>query len=198
MSTVLVGRSRVTVIDDDVASVLESLRALTRKEILVGIPESTSSRDDEDGKTPITNAALGYIHEFGAPEANIPARPSLIPGVERAQPQSIKYLRLAATSRLEGNVAKSDAALSAAGSNAADSVRDVILEGDFVPLSPVTIQLRHLSRNTKSMRKEEKIYLEMVANNVDPGEAQSIAGIKPLINTSEFLRSHTYIVRDKA
>lgn len=59
------------------------------KEVLIGIPMSTTERPDGE----ITNAELGYIHEYGAPEANIPARPFLIPGVESVKGKALELMK---------------------------------------------------------------------------------------------------------
>ena len=66
--------------------VSDNLRLLADLEVLVGFPEDSTERDEtattEEGKEPITNAALGYIHDNGAPEVNIPARPFMKPAIE--------------------------------------------------------------------------------------------------------------------
>src|SRR5712672_1378906 len=89
---------KVTV--DRVDALLKELNALTKQEVLVGIPAEGADRDKGGGK--INNAQLGYIPEFGAPAANIPARPHLIPGVKAYRPTAIKRLKAAAEAAMQG------------------------------------------------------------------------------------------------
>eukprot|EP01037_Dinobryon_pediforme_P023422 gene23422-24868_t len=71
----------------NVNALVERIKAMTKSEVLVGIPDQNAPRsadEDEARKAsgePVNNAELGYIHEFGVPEQNIPARPFLIPGI---------------------------------------------------------------------------------------------------------------------
>jgi hypothetical protein len=73
-------------LEDHLPELLANIEQLTKSELFVGIPED-SLRD-----TDITNSALGYIHEFGSPANNIPARPFLYPGIEKATDSNIKLL----------------------------------------------------------------------------------------------------------
>lgn len=88
----------VVISNDRVPLVLRAIETLTNSEVLVGIPGDATERKPEPGQTAptITNAALGYIHEFGLPEHNIPARPFLRPGIQEAMPAIISRLRRAA------------------------------------------------------------------------------------------------------
>ena len=85
--------SRVTITKDKVNAVVGSITKLVGKQVLVGIPEANGSRQDPEESAPVTNAALGYIHEFGSPRANIPARPFLIPGVRKSTARVMPHLR---------------------------------------------------------------------------------------------------------
>ena len=123
---------------DKVKGVLEALKALTGKQVLIGITEGTESR--EDG--PINNASLGYIHETGSPINNIPARPWLVPGVESKKPQLAALLKASATAALEGNSIKSDAKLNQAGLEGQSSAQEKIRNGPFTELAEKTLQAR--------------------------------------------------------
>jgi hypothetical protein len=175
---------------------LRAVRDLTDAEVLVGIPESTTGRDNEDGKD-ITNAALGYIHEFGAPEVNIPPRPFLIPGVEKSLDRSSHQLELAAKAALKGEASTVRMRLEVAGQIAAASAKREISYGDFAPLKPSTIRNRRRSRGTKSTRAAEKEYFRLVARGMSEADAQSEAGIRPLINTGALRNSITSVVRKR-
>lgn len=185
--------ARVTVISDSVDRVLSSLKQLVGKQVLVGIPESETERDDG----PVTNAGLGYIHEFGAPEANIPARPFLIPGVEKAEEKAVAELRKAAEAALWCDTSKANQHLQAAGIIGETGAKDEISKGNFVPLKPETIANRHRDRRTQSMRQDEEHYLALVAGGMSPEGAQNATGIRPLINTGALRNSITHVVRKK-
>ncbi len=183
---------RVTITMDNVSKVFASLQSLVGKQVLVGIPESKTDRQD-GGE--VNNAQLAYIHEFGSPAANIPARAFLIPGVQKAEKPALYQLRKAAHAALDGDPGKSDQALNAAGVVASNSARNEISTGDFVPLSPSTIRNRRYGRQTASMRESEQVYLRLVSKGVDPGAAQAEVGIRPLINTGQLRNAITYVVR---
>jgi hypothetical protein len=184
------------VTQDKVPEVLKALRELTASEVLVGIPSSTTERDSEGGGD-ITNAALGYIHEFGAPEANIPARPFLIPGVEKSLDRATQQLELAAKAALKGDTSKVEMRLEMAGIIAATGAKREISYGDFAPLKPSTVRNRRRGRQTKSMREAEKEYLRLVAGGMSDADAQSAAGIRPLIDTGALRNSITSVVRKR-
>ena len=88
----------VTVLKDELARAMKNVRALTGQRVMVGIPEDTTTRDDKSG---ITNAALGYIHTYGAPSRNIPARPFLVPGVEAEKDKITDILKGATLKALD-------------------------------------------------------------------------------------------------
>lgn len=132
------------VIKDRVADVLKSVKALTSKEVLVGIPSTTAGRDD----TPINNAEIGYLMETGSPAQNIPERPFLVPGVENAQDKFIPHLKAAGLSALEGKTAMIDRDFDRAGFVAANAVKAKITDGPFTPLSPKTLQKRRAKGRT--------------------------------------------------
>ncbi|MGU2444432.1 bacteriophage protein [Burkholderia aenigmatica] len=185
---------------DNLDAVLKSIAALTQKQVLVGVPDSTAGRKDEG--EPISNAEIGYIMETGSPANNVPARPHLVPGVEDALPRVTAQLQRGVGAALSGNVEKVDQALGAAGTLAVSSVRLRIRNNIPPPLAPSTVANRFRQRGTKSQRKSEKDYGALIeagaqAAGMSLSEIQSAAGIIPLINTGEYLKSITYVVRKK-
>ncbi|MDH0638199.1 hypothetical protein N5D52_14725 [Pseudomonas sp. GD03860] len=187
----------MTVTKDNVGKVLASIQRLVGQEVLVGIPATTTERSEGEPGQPINNAQLGYIHEYGSPKANIPARPFLEPGVEDQRESIGNHLQKAASSALKGDDGKLDAELNAAGLIAQAGARNRITSSNYEPLSPSTIRNRRKNRNTQSMRVEEQKYLDMVANGASPAQAQADAGIQPLINTGQLRNSITYVIRKK-
>src|SRR5689334_15535718 len=119
--------AKAIVVKDKTKGVIEALRQLVGEEVLVGIPDSKTNRTSGQ----ITNAALGYIHEFGSPAANIPARPFLVPGVSKARTAVIPHLRQACEAALEGKKDKAHSALVRAGIVAENSAKREISTGNF-------------------------------------------------------------------
>lgn len=162
----------VTMTKDAFDDVLKSIRALTKQEVLIGVPDENAGRQPEGGEKqePISNAEIGYVMEFGLPEKNIPARPHLVPGVEAATDQLGNILQAGAEKALSGDKQAVDIALNKAGLAGQNSVRGKITDGPFVPLSPKTLADRKRRGRT---------------------------GEKPLIDTGQYRNAVTYVVRPK-
>jgi len=159
----------VTVTQDNMKAVADAVELLSKSRVLVGIPSANAGRNEDATSQPITNAALGYIHEYGAPEQNIPARPFLNPGVDGSKKQWLPYLEAAGRNALNGESGKVTQNLDNAGLTAQNAVRAFITAGDtFAPLAPVTLAARQRKGRT---------------------------GTKPLIDTNQMLKSVTYVVR---
>lgn len=183
----------VTVVKDNVSKVFKSIQELTGKQVLVGIPDSGQNRRDE---SVVNNATIGYTMETGSPAHNVPARPFLVPGVKRAQKESLYQLRKAADAALEGDMPKMMQGLNRAGIAASNEVKHTINSNIPPPLKPGTIRNRHRGRSTKR-RESEQVYLDLVKKGVSPGAAQGEVGIVALVNTGQMRNAVTYVVRDK-
>src|ERR1700757_4844462 len=93
------------VLVDNAAEFEKALKELVANSVYAGYPDDGQEREDEDGNpTPITNAALAYIHDKGAPEAGIPARPFMIQGIESKKDQIADGLEQAGIAALDGDV----------------------------------------------------------------------------------------------
>lgn len=188
---------RVIITKDRVNAVIGSITNLVGKHVLVGIPEANANRQDDESTDHPTNAMLGYVHEFGSPRRNIPARPFLVPGVHKAADAYMPHLRGAASAALDAKPDVSDKELVAAGLIAEASAKREITTGDFVPLKPETVAWRFLQRGTKTRRASEERYLKLIDQGVSPADAQAAAGIRPLINTGQLRQAITSVVRKK-
>lgn len=159
---------------DRTPDLVKAVKSLTQRHVLVGVPAAGKERakapgdENEDGG--LTNAQIGYIMEYGAPEANIPPRPHLIPGVESVRAEVAERYKAAGEKALSGDVEAVNKAHHAVGLLGQNAVRARITSGPFVPLSPRTIAERK-----KRGRK----------------------GKKPLIDTGQYRRAHTYVVRNR-
>lgn len=122
---------------------VDALQKMAAKKVLVGFPRATTEREAA-GNVPsqVTNAALGYIHEHGAPEAGIPARPFLASGVKNAQERIVQKMGQAAKAVLQEDTGEVDRRLVEVGSIAQSAVRNKITEGPFEPLAESTLAAR--------------------------------------------------------
>jgi len=161
----------IKITKDDVAKVLAAIKKLAAERVLVGIPDKTADRKDQDAG--ISNALIGYINETGSPAQNIPARPHLVPGVEGALEPITNTYRSAAKATLNGNPAAMAVAHMRVGTVAQNAVRAKITAGPFAALAPLTLY----------NRKHRK---------VAPRQ-----GEKPLIDTGEYRRSITFVIRQQ-
>ncbi|WP_434774131.1 hypothetical protein [Pantoea agglomerans] len=162
-------KSGLTVRANKAQNILDALKALTNKDVLVGIPEQKDERQGE-GEGEFGNAGIGYINENGSPKQNIPARPHLKPGVKSVEQDYLPYLKAAAQKALDGNAEGAVTSLDRAGTVAANGVKRYITITGFIALSDVTLAQRRKRGRT---------------------------GNKPLIDTGEYRRSITHLMRDK-
>jgi hypothetical protein len=178
------------------------LKYATQRRVLVGVPADGAARPDGDAN----NAAIAYWNEFGVPEANIPARPFLMPGIEDTKETIAKELRRAAEkaitlAAMDGDVAGGKAAFDAGmhnvGLKAVYNVRRRILSGPFEPLSERTLQARARrltgsgKRSKSATSKEARAELASRA----AGNAASAANAKPLYDTHSLFQSVNYIIK---
>lgn len=156
-------------VKDRVPELNKALLDLVDQEVLVGVPADKADRKDG---SPITNAALAYIHNTGSPDANIPARPFMEPGVKDARPKVIGLLKEAGqyALKLGGNSLVVLKYLHAVGLTVQNSIRARINEGPFEPLKPGTIAGRLRRGRT---------------------------GIKPLIDTGQLRNAIGYVLRSR-
>lgn len=156
---------------DRVPEVLAAIRMLTTEAVFVGIPAPEAPRGAGE---PIDNAALGYIHNNGSAARNIPARPTLVPGIEKVQAQIADELSAGANAVLGGRPDAVRTSYNRAGLIAVASVKRVITSSEgLAPLAEATLEAR---RNRKRAPRK---------------------GTKPLIDTGQYLNSHTYVIRKK-
>ena len=188
-------KSGVTTRVDNAQAILDALRSLTKKDVLVGIPEEDSERED----VPFGNAGIGYVNEYGSPAQNIPPRPHLIPGVKSVEEQTVPQLKAAAQAALDGNAAGAERALNRAGTLAANGVRSYMTITGFTPLADSTVEAR-ARRGRKGAKAElarRSADGKLNAINPDSGQLISNENVRPLIDTGQYRRAITHVVRDK-
>ncbi|PTR06439.1 MULTISPECIES: hypothetical protein [unclassified Novosphingobium] len=159
-----------TVTKDRTAAVKAALKALVKDRVLVGIPSEKAFRDPEpdEPRPALNNAEIGYLNEFGAPEANIPARPHLVPGTQKALPKVEKFYREAAPKVLDGNSEAIRAAHGKVGFTVTSSIKNLITDGIAPPLAERTLE------NRKRRGRE---------------------GETPLLDTGQYRRNIDFVIR---
>lgn len=169
-------KTGVTVVLDRVQEVIKGIDLLASQRVMVGIPADKAARKDG---SPISNAALLYIHDHGAPEVNIPARESLKPGVENVKGEIGDGLKKAGEFALDGRPDAVDRQFHRVGAIGRDAVKLKIGTGPFVPLKPSTIaKRRRRSKGSKYRRK-----------------AVTAADTTPLIDTAQMRNAVNYVLR---
>jgi hypothetical protein len=123
---------------DHLKGLVRTTRYLTGREILVGVPESSTYRPQSG----INNATIGYLNEFGSEAMNIPPRPHLVPGVQMVSDRIVAVMRNVGRAALQGQRQTVDAGLNAAGQIGASGVQRKITIGPFVPLAERTLKSR--------------------------------------------------------
>lgn len=181
----------VKVTKQNMADVLRSVRLLTDVEVLVGVPEDKTVRDPalamHDGDS-ITNAALAYIHDQGSPEAHIPQREFMRPGIRAAQEDIAERLGAAMRGAMRGNEMIVEQSLIQVGQVAADAIRNKIDEGIAPALSDYTVRKR-AERGRKGALQE--------MDNRMAGMSPSLDLAKPLVDTGEMRKSISYAIRSR-
>lgn len=158
--------SGVKVTRDRIASVIKAVSDLATKDVLVGIPDSAPERKDDE---PISNAQIGYIQENGAPGANIPARPWLVPGVRDAQDRIADRLGKGAKAALNGQD-QADQTLHSAGL---------------------------IGQNAARAKINSNIQPKLADSTLAARRARGVTRTNTLVDTGQLRNSVTYVVRKK-
>lgn len=168
-------KAGITVKQDNLKSALARIKTLTANEVLVGVPSDHSYRDPEPGDPedagrPLNNAEIGYLMENGAPEANIPERPHLVPGVRSVDREVAARYKAGSKAVLDGRAPNLDSTHTAVGLIAENAVKAKITDGPFTPLAESTLAERRRRGRT---------------------------GDRPLIDTGQYRRAQTHVVRKR-
>lgn len=124
----------VTVFDKSDA-MAKAVNALHKNSVFAGIPQDKAGRSG-DG---MNNATLGYIHNYGSPVRNIPAREFLGSGIKKAQDNIVLAFKEAAKVALDGNAGAVNKSLNKAGIFAVNGIRGMFTANEWEPLSPATL-----------------------------------------------------------
>ncbi len=152
-------------IKDGVPRLIAGMEAMAKNAILVGIP-SGSAKNHRDDST-AENSEIGFWMEFGAPEANIPPRPFLIPGVNSVLPEIQKRLSRGAKRLLTDPSFSPEVLFQSVGLLAQQGVQRYMTDSHFAPLADSTLAAR---------------------------KSRGFEGEKPLIETGSLRASITFVV----
>ena len=152
---------------DRTSELHKAVKALAKAYVMVGIPGDSPPRADG---AKIANSALGFINEFGRPEANIPARPHLMPAIEEASDE-IRQLML------KGAVK----ALDLTGADHKQQIYDTMEAVGLFCVDEIKLKIQS--------RLEPKLSAKTLAARVKEGRD----GDKPLLDKSEYIDSFTSI-----
>ena len=103
----------------------------TNNAILVGLPSETGTKEHPNSK--LNNATIGAIHEFGAPEKNIPERSFLRAGLDQNKKTLTKATEKMLHNVLEGRI-NSEQGMNVVGGLAAAGIKKYMAEGIAPPL----------------------------------------------------------------
>jgi hypothetical protein len=167
----------VNVVTDNTQNLLDQIESLIKLECLVGVPAQSAKREDDEDKSGINNATIGYLNEHGSPAQNIPARPHLTPGVTRAKAGIASIMRSIAIQALENkDKLLAEKGLNEVGLLASTEVKKYITAGTHLaPLSDVTLAKR----------------------KADAAKRGIAYRTSPLIFTGSYVRSIMYVVRKR-
>ena len=186
--------SGVRITHDSTASVRASIRALLKKEILVGIPAEDAERYQPGaGSAQVNNAMIGYWMEYGIPSRNVPARPSLIPGIQSVINPVADQLAGAARAAVTRDADGAENRLHAAGLIASAGVKNYINAGVGPALSEYTLRKRAARGGGSTIAAAAQEELDNRANV--PGYAPSLDLAKPLVDTAQFRNAITYVIK---
>jgi hypothetical protein len=178
------------VVSDMTDAFMKALDDMQAKEVVAGFPEGEEEeRKDADGNpSPITNAAIAYVQNTGAPELNIPARPFMVEGIEDVQQPITDRMYDVGVAALDGDSQRVDQGLHAVGLTAKLGIQNKILDGPFTPLAESTLKDR--ARRGRQGAQDE---LDRRAAGEEPGTESA----RPLNDSAQMRNAVDYAVRGK-
>lgn len=153
------------------------------KVVQVGIP---SGKFYEDGTSV---AYVAAIHEYGAPEAKIPARPFFQPTIQAKKSEWVAILKQGVKQVANGSASAEDA-LDLVGITASKQIEETVANIYAPALSPVTVLLRKWRKDGRTITgKTVGEAAAAIRAGEDPGSDN-----KPLNDTGYMISQITYAV----
>ena len=184
-------KTGVVITVDRVRELEGALADLADRRLLVGVPKETDRRDGEQ----IDNAALAYIHDNGAPDANVPPRPFMEPGIRAAFPAITAGLVEAARIALtEKGIEKFDKRLGVLGFLVVASIKRTIRANIPPPLAESTVRARIARRKSPTWRAKRSAAVDA---NIAAGLSPQTGLFTALIDTGSMLNAITWVIRKR-
>lgn len=122
--------------------VMKRAEQLNQLQLVAGIPNDETSREDSGE---ITNAELGIIHEWGAPEKGIPERSFMRSTMSEEMENLGRLSKTQIALCLEGNTSPHDV-FATIGAYLQGKIVDKITDGEFKPNNENTVKRKGSSK----------------------------------------------------
>lgn len=183
-------KNGLTTVLDETSRIIGGIQMLASTRVMAGVPAAKAPREDGE---PINNAELAYIHNNGSPEANIPERRFMEPGIESVQAKIEDRLAQTAVAASEGRLEAADRGFHQTGLIAQNGIRAKLTEGVPPPLAPSTIAQR--IRRVKGKKRRAKIDADLAAGVPASRQLGSEGVFTPLIVTGQLRSAISYAIR---
>ena len=176
-----------SVTHDHMKEFMDALKEMQSQSVMAGFPQEEPARENKDGNpAPITNAALGYVHNNGSPEQNIPARPFMVEGIENKREPIVDGMEAAGMAALDGDKDGVTSALHAVGLSAQAGIRTKIVDGPFEPLAESTLK-NYARQGAKGAQAE--------LDSREAGNDPNPDNVRPLNRTGQMRNAVNYVIR---
>lgn len=192
----------ITVTVDNTEELEKAVKTLTNNVVMVGIPGDSTRSDGGPN-----NATLGYIHEYGSPAKNIPARPWLHPPIAHMSAEIAQRLGEAADLQLKFKGGEAMNVLRGLGMKARDAVKNNMTAGGdpvFTPIAAATVaaRLRRTRAGARQLAKlagqDLKAWGEGTTRKTRRGgRVVDERNAPPLRDTLDMFKAITYVIRQK-
>ncbi len=153
------------------AQIRRDVERLRKSDILVGIPQDHAQRPN----SPITNASLMWILSKGSALRNLPPRPVVEMGIEKAKDLIAPQLAAGAKALLANKPLEAQRALGRAGTIAENSVKRMFGSSELAPNAPSTIAKKGSSAvliDTSSLRRSVTHVIRVVGKEPVEGPSE--------------------------
>jgi hypothetical protein len=131
-------KTGISLVIDNYGKLLKGVDAMVGTQVLVGVPADKAPRKGEA----INSAQLAYIHDNGAPEANIPARPFMAPGVKSVENENAATFKKIGQAALDLRMDAVDRGFHQVGLRTQAAIKNKIASNIPPPLGEATLAAR--------------------------------------------------------
>jgi len=165
--------------------IAEAMKEIQNMEALIGIPQeaNVAHKDENGADSPITLAELLYIHTYGSPVNNIPARDVLDSAMEHNQDDIVVLLKKVLERASNGDLEGAKAALDKAGIQGASMAKKWFTDpaNGWAKNADITVDGGWMKNKVSG----KTFYVKGKGSN------------RPLVDTGELRKSITSVVRRK-